>query len=176
MQQRNSNMVSRSMRAARGFTMIELVVVVSIIAILGAVAAPSFITTLATQRLRNASFDLVSDLLLARGEALKLQANVDVQPSALNGTEWTGGWTVTSPNGTVTSRAGVPPNVRFVPLDSSGNAVGTLTFGGTNGGRLTTAATPVRITVKSSDLASSKWTCISLDATGRARADKGSCT
>ena len=61
--------MSSNTRTARGFTMIELIVVVSIIAILGSIAAPSFIATLATQRLRNASFDLVSDLLLARGEA-----------------------------------------------------------------------------------------------------------
>jgi Tfp pilus assembly protein FimT len=133
-------------------------------------------TLIANQRLRSASFDLVSDLLLARNQALNEQANVVLAPTASASGEWKDGWTVTSPAGTLTSRLGVPPALRFVPADSSGGAVGSLTFGGANGGRLTSAATPIRITVKSADVSSSKWTCITLDATGRARSTKGGCT
>ena len=161
-----------------GFTLLELMVVIAVLAILSAVAAPSIATFISTQRLRNAAFDLVSDLLLARNEALNRQNNVVISPSSASGGEWSDGWTITSPSGTVTSRLGVPVVVRFVPADSSGNALASLTFAGTNGGRLATAATPVQITVKAADVDIGKWTCITLDATGRARAEKksGGCT
>lgn len=172
----------RAARLTRGFTLIELITVVTIIAVLGTLAAPSFVTLISTQRLRNASFDLVSDLLLARNEALNQQANVTITPTATTAGEWSGGWTIASPSGTVTSRLGTPGSIRFVPVDSSSAAVASLTFGGTNGGRLTVSATPVRFTVKSADLPANKWTCVTLDATGRARAtaraatDTGNCT
>ena len=174
--------MSHSGRRPDGFTMIELITVVAVIAILGSLAAPSFITLISTQRLRNASFDLVSDLLLARSEALNQQVNVVITPTTVSSGEWTAGWTITSPSGTVTSRLGTPPSIRFVPVDSSDAAVASLTFGGTNGGRLTASATPVRFTVKSADLPANKWSCITLDATGRARArsrastETGDCT
>jgi len=169
--------VSRARQS--GFTLLELMVVIAVLAILSAVAAPSIATFISTQRLRNAAFDLVSDLLLARNEALNRQTDVVISPSSASGGEWSDGWTITSASGTtVTSRLGVPVVVRFVPADSSGNALASLTFAGTNGGRLATAATPVQITVKAADVDTGKWTCITLDATGRARAEKktGGCT
>jgi type IV fimbrial biogenesis protein FimT len=164
------HLVRMSMRQSRGFTLFELMVVVAVIAILSAIAAPSFTTFIATQRLRNASFDLVSDLLLARSAALNQQADVVITPSTISGGEWSNGWTITSPSGTLTSRTGIASTVRFVPVDSSSASVAALTFGSANGGRLTTAATPVKITVKSTDLPSAKWSCVMLDATGRAKA------
>src|SRR5438034_2394622 len=129
-------LVSSNIRRCRGFTLFELMVVVTIIAILGALAGPALFTLVSTQRLRNASFDLVSDLLAARSASLNQQADVVITPTAVSGGEWVGGWTVTSPSGTVTSRAGILASVKFAPADSNGAAVTSLTFQGANGGRL----------------------------------------
>ncbi len=75
-----------------GFTLVEAVVVVVIVAILAAVAMPSMSSALANQRLRAAGTDLVSTLLLARSEAIKRGAQVQVAPLAAG--DWKTGWRV----------------------------------------------------------------------------------
>ena len=55
--------------ANKGFTMIEVMVVVAIIAILASVALPSFSGTLERQRVRSTVETFVSDLRLARSTA-----------------------------------------------------------------------------------------------------------
>jgi type IV fimbrial biogenesis protein FimT len=47
-----------------GFTLIELMVTVSMVAILAALATPSFRELIEAQRLRDTAFSLVSDLTL----------------------------------------------------------------------------------------------------------------
>jgi len=82
----------RCSRWARGFTMIEALVVVAIVAILASIAYPSMQDLMKASRLRGASSDFYSDLLAARSEAIKRRTNVSVSPS---GGTWTGGWSVT---------------------------------------------------------------------------------
>ncbi|MPS98116.1 MAG: prepilin-type N-terminal cleavage/methylation domain-containing protein [Pseudomonas sp.] len=54
----------------RGFTLIEMMVVVALVAILAALAAPSFIAQIANQRVSSAALELQSLLQLARSEAV----------------------------------------------------------------------------------------------------------
>src|SRR3954468_24614341 len=77
-------------RMQRGFTLIELMVVVTILIVVLAAVAPSFRSFLDGQQVKSLAFDLTADLLLARSEALKRNASVQV---ARTGSEWTGGWT-----------------------------------------------------------------------------------
>jgi type IV fimbrial biogenesis protein FimT len=78
-----------------GFTMIELMVVVAIVAILASLAAPSFSELLRTNRLTAASSALQVSLSLARSEAVRrgADARVSVVANTAAG-QWTGGWTV----------------------------------------------------------------------------------
>jgi type IV fimbrial biogenesis protein FimT len=78
----------------RGFTVVELMIVLVIVAILGAVAMPNLDRALTNQRLRNAATDFVSALLLARSEAIKRGADMQVAP--LKPSDWTSGWSVVS--------------------------------------------------------------------------------
>lgn len=55
--------------AARGFTLIELMVVVALVAIILALAAPSFTGTLARKRLEGVASELSTDIQYARSEA-----------------------------------------------------------------------------------------------------------
>ncbi|MBB3048713.1 type IV fimbrial biogenesis protein FimT [Litorivivens lipolytica] len=76
---------------AKGFTLVELMVTLTIAAILLGVAAPAFSAWTANQRLRSAGYDLLNDLQLARSEAVKRGGRVTVN----NGDgKWHTGWEV----------------------------------------------------------------------------------
>ena len=85
-------------RAAAGFTLPELLIVITVLAILMAAGMPSFGEFVRNQRVKTASFDLFSTLVLARSEAINRNASVTVTPT---GGTWHGGWTVTATGGTV---------------------------------------------------------------------------
>lgn len=86
----------------RGFTLIELMVVVTILAVLASLAGPSFRDFIATQRIRNAASDLLADLMLARSEALRRNGVVTVKAT---NTSWTDGWSVVAGAETVKQRS-----------------------------------------------------------------------
>lgn len=81
----------RVQSSTRGYSLVELMVVLTVVAILSAVAGPSLKSLTDAQRMRSASYDMVSDLLLARSEALKRGTTVQVVPS---GSDWASGWRV----------------------------------------------------------------------------------
>ena len=65
-------MLAKMMRARAypGFTMIELMVVVAVVAILAMIAAPSFKDFMLVQRLKGVNAQLVTDMQFARSEAV----------------------------------------------------------------------------------------------------------
>ena len=90
---RNQSLATRSIPAfTHGFTAIELLTVMAIIAIIAAIAMPDLSNLLVNQRLRAAGTDLMSSLIVARSEAIKRNGPVEVRPAS--GTDWTQGWVV----------------------------------------------------------------------------------
>jgi type IV fimbrial biogenesis protein FimT len=84
----------------RGFTMIELMVTVTIIAVMLGLGVPSFRNFIAGQKVKTASQDLMTALVIARSEAIKRNASVTVAP--LTADTWVSGWTVSAaPSATV---------------------------------------------------------------------------
>ena len=113
-----------------GFTAIELLVVVSIVALLAALAAPSFTPLIEAWRVRQATEQLQSSLYYARSEAIKRGGQIAIQkiPNNTNGCttatgnrDWDCGWFIchdTNSNGAcgatepVLQRVGAPARVQ----------------------------------------------------------------
>lgn len=62
--------------STKGFTLVEVMIVITIIGIIAAIAVPNFITWLANNQLRDASQDLLSNVQHAKFEAIKRNRNV----------------------------------------------------------------------------------------------------
>jgi type IV fimbrial biogenesis protein FimT len=89
-------------RSQYGITMIELLTVVSIVAILLGIGVPSFRYVTTSNRVSSEVNALLSDMQFARSEAVKEGQMVTVCPSAnqnqcdVNSTTWQNGWIVFS--------------------------------------------------------------------------------
>jgi type IV fimbrial biogenesis protein FimT len=117
-------LIARS--AARGFTLIELMITILVGAILAAIAVPAFSGFLHEDRNIGQANSLVASFNYARSEAIKrgLPAGVSVCPSTdgqtCTGTAWSSGWIV------VIQDAVTPANnvvLQSVPAFSSSNVV-----------------------------------------------------
>lgn len=127
----------------KGFTLIEAMVVVALVAILAALAMPSFNGTIANQRVKSAAHELQTLLQFARAEAVYKRAPVTV---ALNsGGKWQArnGTTVLREASvsdavivTAASRNGVVFSIEGQAKPASGNAPYKLSISATNASRV----------------------------------------
>jgi type IV fimbrial biogenesis protein FimT len=141
------------MRRTTGFTLPELLIVLTVLAVLLAAGMPSFGEFMRNQRVKTASFDLYSTLVHARSEAITRNASVTIAPVS---SAWTNGWTVTDSGGTVIRTMGAVPNVT---ITGPTNVV----FRGS--GRLNAASMPTfELTASGSTVITR---CISIDLSGR---------
>src|SRR5918993_3145248 len=114
--------------AQRGFTLIEAMVVISIMAILAGTSVSSFVWLNQSTQIRGATFDLIADLDFARSEAVKRNADIVVAPR--NG-DWVNGWTIAFGATVLRARDPVGAAVGFAAAPAA------LTFNG--GGRASLA-------------------------------------
>lgn len=86
------------MPRAAGFTVIELMFVVALIAVLLGVGAPALQTMVTNNRISTAAGDLMADLTFARATAISRTQRVGVCASSdqatCSGSSWTQGWIV----------------------------------------------------------------------------------
>jgi len=104
--------VSR-MSSARGFTIVEVVVAMTVLALLISLAAPMYNSITASNRTRAAAYSLVASLALARSEAVKRNVTVSVSPA---GTGWQDGWEVETGGTTLSKNQPAPQLVLSGPL------------------------------------------------------------
>lgn len=157
----------------RGFTLIELMITVTIMAILTAMAIPSFSEVILKSTLTNQARDLMASSLMARSEAIKRNQTVTLCASR-NGTtcggSWTNGWIVlTTDNIVIHSHKAAPSGFLI------NSALTSITFSASGLG-----ATMATLTIcKSTPAVGREERLLNISGTGRpsiSKAQAGVCT
>ncbi len=80
------------MKIFKGFTLIELMIAIAMLAILLTVGVPNFRTSIQNNRMITNANGLLSAIMIARSEAIKRGVNVQIISNS--GSNWANGWTV----------------------------------------------------------------------------------
>jgi len=154
----------RSKLRTQGFTLIELVTTITVMAILAGLALPSFSAFVANQRIRNVSFDLMAAMTLARSQAVTRNTSVSLQKI---GTDWDGGWRVS--DGTLTFHN--QEAYKNLSITDSQD-LGAITYG--KDGRTVTTSTKFTI-APSSEVSGVSSRCVSIGLSGVPSSSTGAC-
>jgi type IV fimbrial biogenesis protein FimT len=149
---------------SRGFTLVEMMVTIAILAILLGIALPDFRQMLASERVRSANSDMFAALIMARSEAIKRNSSVTLVPTST--TTWAGGWTVKAGTTVIQTQDALNAGVSVVQLDGTNSAINpaTVTFGGN--GRPSPADADTTFIFSSSTVTAVSARCTSLTLTG----------
>lgn len=159
------------MRYSRGFTLVELMVTLAVLAIVLAIAAPSFTTLIQSNRTQTISNDLVGALQYARSEAVKRGVRVDIcrrmDDACANASDWGNGWLVKDSGGAVLRVWEAVGN-----RDTVTGPAQTLTYRPSG---LLANTTDSTFTVAYAGCSGQPQYTITLTATGRVTSTKGTC-
>ncbi len=164
----------------RGFTLIEALVVMVLLAILTTIAFPAYRSFVVGQRVKNTSFDIMSMLTLTRSEAIKRNSAVTATPT--NG-DWAQGWSVTTATGTVINHQDPLPAGNVTITCYQGTPPTTpaacVAIGYNQSGRITNSQQQA-IEIKGQGASATDGTgggarCIRVDLSGRPNSEKGTC-
>lgn len=172
----------------RGFTLIELMVTIAILAILMTIAVPSFMDTIRNNRVASYTNEFTSSLTLARAEASKRGLPVTIcasnadQTDCVAGTNWSNGWLIfTDPAG-----AGkIAADGSELVIDRSRGLSGNIGLNSTNdtyvrfagnGSPNIVAGTEIEFTVKGATCTDKNLRRIRINPTGRISVRKEACS
>jgi type IV fimbrial biogenesis protein FimT len=142
-------------RSARGFTLTELVITVTLAAILATIAVPSFTGMIASQRARTVAADLYATLAKARSDAITLNQNVTLQANAGG---WANGWQILDASNNVLDNHAAATGVTVTTPTVA------LTYRAS--GRLPVGVAPVFV-ISTMSGATVNYQCVSVDPGGR---------
>jgi type IV fimbrial biogenesis protein FimT len=152
------------MRTTRGFTLVEAITVLAIVAIMTGIGSASFVWLNQATSIRGAAYDLVADLDFARSEAVKRNDDVIVQP--INA-DWRQGWQVVAGNQVLRSRDALGAQIGFA------SAPGMLTFDGAGRASLATVRNFEICPPQGASIAGRR---VRIDPSGLSRSTKTACS
>ncbi|NMG03320.1 GspH/FimT family pseudopilin [Azoarcus taiwanensis] len=160
------------MKKVRGFTLIELMIAITVLAVLLGIGVPSFRSIIQNNRATSTTNDVVAAFQVARSEALKRRQNVTVcrrnatGTACENGTNWAPGWMVIA-GGTPIQVWGAPQGN---PAITGPNAGVTYTPTG-----LTTLVAQASVTVAFPGCTGDQQRTVSIAPTGRLNTTRTNC-
>lgn len=167
-----------------GFSLVEIMIVIAIMGIVMAVAAPSIQSMMANQRMSAAGSELVISVMHARSEAVKYGGFTDGVTLKAPSDDFSQGWcvviasasacSVTSPGGDVMRISPPPTDVSFQWVNPT--TATALTFN--QSGRLKSPSVSSSIRIQLNNTVSSGAglsRCVTIDPGGSARASRGAC-
>jgi type IV fimbrial biogenesis protein FimT len=131
-------MMSRTRLEVSGFTLLELIITLAVLAIVLAIAIPNFRGSLERNRLSSETNNLVSALSIARSEAIKRGQIVTIcktsnpdaaTPTCATGASWHDGWIIFTDTGT---RGTVDGTDTLIKIQQAGTTSGPSTTASTN--------------------------------------------
>ena len=111
-------------RISRGFSVLEVMVVVAIIGVLLSLGVPSFFTYTQNLQIRSAAEQITAGLAIAKNEAIR--RNALIQLALSNNTAWT----ITDPNGVVLQKRDANEGSVNVTTDILPSGTAAVTFNG----------------------------------------------
>ena len=147
-----------------GFTLIELIIAMTIFGILAAIAVPSFTSLIANHRASVAASDLYFSLALARSEATKRNARVTLAPTTAGASGWNDGWQIQAPD---PSGAATPLTLENHAAVKGATISGPTTIVYLSSGRIMGTAAPTGFSISVPSGSSSVQRCVSTDLGGR---------
>jgi type IV fimbrial biogenesis protein FimT len=157
-------MKSNLTSVSKGFTLVELLVVIAIMGIMTGLASYGIDALSQGQRARNAGFELASNLILARSEAIKRGMDVTITPVSPTG--WQSGWTTTAGGVTIKEQGAM----NGVVIATAAAAV---TY--KNNGRLPTTLGSTPVFQVGLESTTSYARCVTIDLSGAPRSATGAC-
>lgn len=143
----------------QGFTATEMMIVLAIVGIITAIAAPNMAQMIRNQRVKTVAFDVFASLTLARSEAVKRNLTVTITPTVAG--DWLKGWQVKDSNNQMLKEES-DRKLSASELTMAGPA--SVTFART--GRLTGVAAP-QFNLAATSGSSTFARCITVDLSGR---------
>ena len=165
--------------AARGFTLIELMVTILVAAILMTIAAPSFREYQRNSELTSLTNTLLGAVNSARGEAMKYSAYAMIVPS--EGADWNAGWLVfvdknmdkkyKKEDDVMLLEQAAPPS--YISIAGTGSAAGSspsIIFNASGYAGVGSTFSNVTINIKRNDVTGPRYTRrLKISKSGRAR-------
>lgn len=153
--------------AQRGFTLIELMLVIIVMAILVGIGAPSFRDLVLSTRIKNAASDIYGALVLARSEAIKRGTNVTITPVS---SSWINGWAVAvTVSGTTTTLRNQDAIANLkIDCPAGTTCADTITF--RRDGRLSGVTGPVSFVVDTAETVTPRrvpMRCVTINVSGQ---------